>query len=366
MRKKNYKKILFSVWSFLVFFILTAFIVTCCMLLFLKILSSEMGIRLTRDNIGIAARLTFGNVILLTVIFTLTDGIRRKWNVERPVKQIVEAADKMIQGDFSVRIPPVSGFMADDTFGEIIVCFNKMAEELSGVETLRTDFVANVSHEIKTPLAVIQNYATLLSQTNLPEAKRIEYARAAMEATHRLTDLISNILKLSKLENQQIFPEFKPYDLGEQLCECLLGFEDLWEKKELEIQTDIAEGVVVKSDEEMMSLVWNNIFSNAIKFTERGGTVVLSLQTEGDMAVVTVKDSGCGISKKAGKHIFDKFYQEDTSHAPQGNGLGLALVKRIVDITGCEISVVSEVGKGSIFTIKMRRVINEKGKTNSA
>lgn len=330
------------------------------MLLFLNVLSTEMKINLTQENISIAAKLTFGNVIALTFIFTLIDSIRRKLMVERPVKLIVKAADKIIQGDFSVRIQPISGFGINDTFGEIIICFNKMAEELSSVETLRTDFVANVSHEIKTPLAVIQNYAMLLSQIGLPEDKRKDYAKATIETTHHLTDLISNILKLNKLENQQIFPQFENYDLGEQLCECLLGFEDLWEKKDLEIQTNIADGIIVKSDKEMMNIVWNNLFSNAIKFTPQKGLLSLSLEIEKDMAVVTVKDSGCGISKEAGKHIFDKFYQGDTSHTSQGNGLGLALVKRIIDITNCEISVSSEVGKGSSFIIKMQRSTDEK------
>lgn len=134
-------------------------------------------------------------------------------------------------------------------------------------------------------------------------------------------------------------------------------------EKGIEIGTDMADSIMVKSDREMMSLVWNNLFSNAIKFTEKGGCVSLSLTAENDNAVVTITDTGCGISKEVGTHIFDKFYQGDTSHASQGNGLGLALVKRIVDITGSEISVSSEVGKGSTFTVKMRRVINDKAET---
>jgi signal transduction histidine kinase len=365
MKKKSYKKFLRSIWNFLTFFLLTAILVTCCMSLFLSIFSSKMGIILTKENISIAAKLTFGNVVLLTTIITAIDSIRRKLTVKRPVDRIIQAANKIMQGDFSVRIKPIKNFLTDDTFNEIIVCFNKMAEELSGIETLRTDFVANVSHELKTPLAVIQNYATLFSQPDLSENKRREYAKATIDTTRRLTDLISNILRLNKLENQQIFMQFKPYDLGEQLCECLLGFEDLWVKKELKIQTDIADSIIVESDREMMNLVWNNLFSNAIKFTENKGTIFISLHSENDAAIVKVQDTGCGISKEVGKHIFDKFYQGDTSHSSLGNGLGLALVKRIVDITGCEISITSEVGKGSTFTIKMQRFAYEKNKTNS-
>lgn len=353
---KKYNKIFGSIWNFLTFFILTAFIVSCCMILFLDVLSSELGVDFTRENISAAAKLTFMNVILLTTIFTIIDIIRRKITVERPVKRIVEAADKMVKGDFTVRIKPTGNFAGNDTFGEIISCFNKLAQELSGVETLRTDFIANVSHEIKTPLTVIQNYATLLSKPGLREDKRREYALATIETTHRLSELISNILRLNKLENQQIFPQLESYDLGEQLRQCILGFEEIWKEKELEMDINILDDVIVKSDREMMSLVWNNLLSNAIKFTDNKGLISLSLEVEADRAVVTVKDSGCGISKDAGKHIFDRFYQADTSHTSKGNGLGLALVKRIIDITGSEISVISQLGKGSSFIVKMERI----------
>lgn len=356
-RKKSLQeKIVTHVRNYFLFFLLTAFIVTCCMSIFLRTLSDTMGIALTEDNISAAAKLTFGNVILLTFLFTLIDTIRRRLTVDRPVRQITQAAEQLMQGDFSVRIPELGGMGAEKNFNQIISCFNKMAGELSSIETLRTDFTANVSHEIKTPLSVIQNYATLLSQPDLPADKRKEYAAAISEAARRLSDLISNILKLNKLENQQIFPDTADYDLGEQLCECLLGFEELWEQKEIEIVTELAESVTVRSDREMMSLVWNNLFSNAVKFTERGGMVSLTLTVDGNDAVVSVTDTGCGISPEVGAHIFDKFYQGDTSHASAGNGLGLTLVKRIIDITGSEVSVSSEVGKGSTFTVRMRRV----------
>ena len=156
-----------------------------------------------------------------------------------------------------------------------------MAQELSGTETLRTDFIANVSHELKTPLAVIQNYGTMLQQPGLPEEKRMEYAKAITEASRRLADLITNILKLNKLENQQIYPQVETYDLGEQLCECLLTFEEAWEEKELEIETDVQEAVLVDADAQLLSLVWNNLFSNAVKFTEPHGKISLSLRTRG-------------------------------------------------------------------------------------
>jgi signal transduction histidine kinase len=208
---------------------------------------------------------------------------------------------------------------------------------------------------MKTPLAVMRNYGTLLQTPDLSEDKRIEYAKAITDSSRRLADMMTNILKLNRLENQQIYPNLTTFDLGEQLCECLLGFEEAWEKKNLEIETEIEDSVSVESDPELLNLVWNNLFSNAIKFTEQGGTVGLKLRTDGDHAVVEISDTGCGISPETAEHIFEKFYQGDTSHATQGNGLGLALAKRVMDIVGGEIDVRSEVGVGSCFTVRLKR-----------
>ena len=347
------KPVWHSIRRGLFYFLLVAFIVSCCLILFLKSMQTAMGAAFTEDMIKQAAKVTFANVLLLSLLFTVIDGIRRKLAVERPVSRILEAADRIMQGDFTARVQPVFGLGQDSDFNTVIDCFNRMAQELSGMETLRTDFIANVSHELKTPLAVIQNYGTMLKAPNLSEAERQEYAAAITEASKRLADLITNILKLNKLENQQLFPEKKTYDLSEQLCECLLAFESQWEKKDLNIETDIEDGILVETDPELMTLVWNNLFSNAIKFTEPGGTVSLSVKSDGNLAAVTVTDTGCGIRPETGAHIFEKFYQGDTSHATQGNGLGLALVKRVIDIVGGDISVQSEVGKGSAFTVRL-------------
>ena len=341
--------------NYIAFFLLVAFVITCCMMLFVSILSVALDIALTGENLSVAAKLTFGNVVLLSLLFSVIDGIRRKLAVDRPVKRITDAAEKIMQGDFSARIKPQSRFGTDDTFNKVIDCFNQMAEELSSVETLRADFVANVSHEMKTPLAVMQNYGTMLQKPELPDETRIEYAKAVTDSSRRLADMMTNILKLNRLENQQIFPQTTVYDLGEQLCECLLQYEDVWEKSGIEIETDLEENVRVRADAELLSLVWNNLFSNAFKFTEPGGTVSLTLTATEHHAVVQVKDTGCGMSPEVGAHIFEKFYQGDTSRATQGNGLGLALVKRVVDIMQGEISVESAKGVGTTFTVKIRR-----------
>ncbi len=340
---------LLSVWSFIVFFAISAFVVTCCFYLFFA------GVDVPKEIIRRRSGITFLNVILLSALITLIDAVKRKFTVERPVKRILKASKKITEGDFSVRIEPVHNFDGSNEFDMIIENFNKMAEELSGTETLRTDFIANVSHELKTPLSVIQNYASMLSVPNLPEEKRIEYANAITDTTKRFNEMITNILKLNKLDNQKIFPKLTVYELNEQLCECLLNFEEQWEKKNLELETNLDKIIMVKGDPELLSLVWNNLISNAVKFTDNGGKITVKIAADNDYAVVSVGDTGCGISPEEGKHIFEKFYQGDSSHATQGNGLGLALVKRVVNIVGGEISVESEVGRGSTFIVKLKR-----------
>ena len=354
MKKPTFQRVLQEFSSFLLFFLSVGFVVSCCMMLFLNVLSKEMGLTYTSDNIAEAAKITFLNVVIITVLFKTADFIRRRIMVDRPVKMITDAAQRIMNGDFSVRVKHMHG-SGMEGFNQIGESINKMAEELSSVETLRTDFIANVSHEMKTPLAVMQNYGTLLQTPDLPEEKRIEYAKVITDASRRLADMMTNILKLNRLENQQIYPNPTTFDLGEQLCESLLQYESTWERKNIEIETDIAENVIISADSELLSLVWNNLFSNAFKFTEDGGRVTLTLTADDTCATVKVSDTGCGMSAEVGAHIFEKFYQGDTSHATQGNGLGLPLVKRVVDIMQGEIGVESAIGVGTTFTVKIRR-----------
>lgn len=354
MRKLTLRSALKAVNNYVVFFLTVAFAVSCCMMLFVTTLADTMGLTFTSENVSAAAKLTFGNVALITLVFAVIDRLRREHMIARPVKIITEATGKIMQGDFSVRLKHIKG-VGVTGFNEIVNAINAMTAELEGTETLRTDFIANVSHELKTPLAVMGNYATMLQRPGLSEEDRVEYAKAISEAARKLAQLITNILKLNKLENQQIFPQPQEFDMGEQLCECLLGFEDAWEKKNLEIETDIEDDVRMKSDPELLSMVWNNLISNAVKFTPEGGTIGVSLKTEGNAVIVSVRDTGCGMKPEVGQHIFEKFYQGDTSHATQGNGLGLALVKRVVDILSGEIGVQSVYGQGSNFTVRFRR-----------
>lgn len=355
MKNNKTHSILKGLNNYIIFFCLVAFVTTCCMSLFISILTNTLDIKLTGENVNVAAKLTFLNVLLLSLIFSSIDAFRRKWTVNRPAKRIIDAANKVMQGDFSVRIEPFNKLGSDDVFNQIIECFNKMTSELGSVETLRTDFIANVSHEMKTPLAVMKNYGTLLQAPSISDELRIEYAKGVTDGSRRMADMMTNILKLNRLENQQIFSQTVEFDLGEQICECLLQYENVWEKKEIEIDTEIEEEVKVKVDEELLSLVWNNLFSNAFKFTEPYGKVNVQLFTDDQFAFVKVMDTGCGMSPEVGAHIFEKFYQGDTSHSIQGNGLGLALVKKVIDIIQGEIMVESVVGKGTTFTVKIKK-----------
>lgn len=323
MKTLKYKNILFALHYYLAFFILAGFVVTCCMLLFMTVMAREMGLTFTQDNIQAAAKLTFGNVLLLSALFTAVDAVRRKLLVTRPIGKITSAAGKIMQGDFSVRIAPARGSYEEQNFGEIIACLNKMAEALSGTETLRTDFIANVSHELKTPLAVIQNYATMLQAPNLSEEKRMEYAKGISDASRRLSNLISNILKLNKLENQQIAPAAKEYDLSAQLAESLLQFEQVWERKGIDIAADIPDGIRIRGDAELLGLVWNNLLSNAFKFTDSGGTVSLELRADKNSVTVGVSDTGCGMKPEVGERIFEKFYQGDASRTTRATAWAL-------------------------------------------
>lgn len=341
---------LFSFGTFFAYFALVCFLVTSSFLLFFY----GADIQMTREQISVMATRVFVNVILMSLICTLVDGAYKKVTIERPVRRILDATTRIISGDFSVRVQPLHRSKNKNELDVIIEDLNTMAEELSGTETLRTDFVSSVSHELKTPLAVIQNYAQMLKNPSLSTAQRQEYIDKIMHTTRTLSGLISNVLRLNKLENQQIYPQPETYDLSEQLRTCLLHFESAWEEKGLQMYIDLEDSVMVHADAELLSLVWNNLISNAIKFTDRGGRVRVALYTDGANICVDVQDTGCGISAENGHHIFEKFYQGDTSHATEGNGLGLALVKRVIDIVGGEISVDSEVGRGSNFSVKLQ------------
>lgn len=272
---------------------------------------------------------------------------------EKPLHQIAEATQKVADGDFSVYVPAMHTPDRLNYLDVMILDFDKMVEELGSVQTLKTDFVSNVSHEMKTPIAIVKNYAELLKQDNVTEEQRKEYSTSIEEAATKLSDLVTNILKLNKLENQAITPDVRVYDVCRQVCECILVYEDAWEKKQIELDVEMEDTAFVKMDESLLELVWNNLMSNAVKFTDTGGTITVRQTSDEEQVQIAFSDTGCGMNRENMNRIFDKFYQADTSHAREGNGLGLALVKRVLELMDGDIQVVSELGEGSTFTVTL-------------
>lgn len=341
---KTRKKISATVSGAVIFFVIVSVFVSAAIWIYVGIEKVSNG------NKAVIAGVMFAAIFMLAALCTVIDFIRRWFLVDKPVQKILEATNKIATGDFSIRLDIKHRISCYDEFDYIMENLNKMAVELSRTEVLHSDFISNVSHEIKTPLAVIQNYAASLQNKNLDGQTREKYAQTLVGAAKRLTTLINNILKLNKLENQEIKPEYETINLTEALAVTVLGFEEIIECKGLELDCDFDEGVTVISSLSYLEIVWNNLLSNAVKFTENG-KISVSLKKENGQAVVKVSDTGCGISVETGKHIFEKFYQGDTSHSQEGNGLGLALVKKVIDIIGGTISVNSELGKGTTITI---------------
>lgn len=326
---------------------LTVFAIVSVALAIFVVVEKKWG-----DNTAIVSTVMMLTILMFSLLFTLGDVLRRKITRERSVRAILAATKRIAAGDFSARLDIEHVYEKYNDYDLIMENINAMAAALEKNETLNADFVSNVSHEIKTPLALIRSYVELL-QNETDGETREKYVQIVVQATQRLSGLVANVLKLNKLENQQLSFEREKISLHEMLAESALAFEDAYEKKKITLDCDLDE-VEIYSCAGYLEIVWQNLISNAVKFTSEGGNIRISLKKEGKFAVVKVQDDGCGISAAAGSRIFDKFYQGDTSHAGEGNGLGLALVKKVIDLIGGEISVVSELGKGSAFTVKLR------------
>lgn len=287
---------------------------------------------------------------MLALVFALITNRQIKQGYDKPMRRLSSAAKQVAEGDFSVYVEPLHTADKHDYIDVMFTDFNVMVQELGSIETLKNDFVANVSHEIKTPLAVIKNYTTILRKGELRADTREEYMDAIIRAVDNLSSLVSNILRLNKLDNEEIEPPAQEYDLCRQLCDCALQFEPLWEQKNITFHVDIEERATIQADSEMLEIVWNNLLSNALKFTGSGGEITLMQTSGADTITVSVSDTGCGMDSETVKHIFDKFYQGDTSHSGEGNGLGLALAYRVIERLGGALTAISEPGKGSTFT----------------
>lgn len=261
--------------------------------------------------------------------------------------EINEATNKVANGDFSIRIDTKTDAIELE---EMIHNFNIMTKQLSNMELMRNDFIENVSHEFKTPTAVIEGYATLLQNPELSPKEREDYIEKIISNTKRISSLTSNVLLLSKVEHQEIAIQKEQFSLDEKLRKIILSLEEKWSEKEIDLDVSL-DRVLLNGNKELLFQAFFNIISNAIKFTQDSGEISISLFQKENFAIISITDNGIGMDIEVLSRIFEKFYQGDTSRSGIGNGLGLALAKKIIDLHGGEIEVKSKKGEGTKFVV---------------
>ena len=320
-------------------FMVSAEIIVCIMLAYT--LSSVIN-----NMIHVKIPVLLEIIVPSLIIGLLVTGFMSKWFFD-PVKKLLSAMEKVADGDFSTRLETKS---SSKEIREIYSGFNLMASELGAIEILQTNFVSNVSHEFKTPINAIEGYSTLLQgDENLSDEQK-QYVDKIMFNTKRLSDLVGSILLLSKIENQPIPSNQTTFRLDEQVRQSIVALEPAWSKKDIEFDVEM-DSIEYTGNESMMHHIWDNLIGNAIKFNPECGLICIRLARQNNDVVFTIEDSGPGISDEAKKHIFDKFYQGDSPHKDEGNGLGLALVKKILSVSNGEISVENIDGGGCRFTV---------------
>ena len=302
-------------------------------LLDVKHIYAAMGLELA----GMLGFLTLVLVPMITVLY------RRR---AREVVTLSEAIRKVAAGDYSTRITEYKRAQIKPIYED----FNKMCAELESVKLLRNDFINSYSHEFKTPIASINGFASLVLEKDLPEEEQKEYLKIIVDESSRLSNLATSTILLSKLTAQSIVTDIEEYDLGEQLRECSVILSGKWLQKNMEFDVSL-DHVMYSGNKEMMQHLWINLLDNAVKYTPEGGKVTLSVSEENGYAIVKIADTGEGMSKEVREHLFDPYFQGDSSHSRQGLGLGLSIVKRIVELCKGTITVRSKVGEGSIFTV---------------
>lgn len=288
-----------------------------------------------------------GTLLTSTLIGTVIAAIFSRKLIE-PLSKIAEGTKKVAHGDFSVRLD-ISSIKEVE---ELAASFNTMVEEISNIETLRSDFTSNVSHEFKTLIVSIRGFAKLLQNKDLPDEERAEYTQIIIEESQRLSHLATNILELTKLENPSILTDQHPFSLDEQIRRVAALMEHKWREKTLDVTLKM-QSIQICNEEDLLQQVWLNLFDNAIKFSEEYGKILIELTEVDDVAHFTISDNGIGMDPATVQHLFDKFYQGDTSHSQKGNGLGLALVKQIIFLCEGQIEVKSKEGFGSQFIVTL-------------
>jgi signal transduction histidine kinase len=335
--------------GFLIFFLTVGITVTLTVIIYDKIN------KVTNGNLLMIALVMLLLVAFITTAYTVIDLIRRKKADENYIDKILTASKKIASGDFSVRLVYKPKNVLNE-YEMIMENINSMAKALEKKQTLNNEFIANFSHEIKTPLFIIESHVKALKNKNLDEFERERYIETATKASKRLSNFTQDLLKLEKIENRNYKEAKEKFNVCEIFEEAVVLNEGALENKNLEIVLDIDE-FTVYTEKSLLMIIINNLLSNAIKFSFDNKKIYLTAKGNGKDAVISVKDEGIGIGKEEGGRIFEKFYQADTSRAGEGNGLGLALVKKIIDVLGGTITVKSEKGKGSEFTVSLKDAI---------
>ncbi len=282
-------------------------------------------------------------VIISTIIIRISNK-----TLAEPLKKTIDATKNVANGDFNIRLET----NRNDEIKELVDNFNTMAKQLGENELLQKDFIDNVSHEIRTPINSIQGFTKLLDDETLSEEERKEYISIILEETDRLLNLSNNILKLAKLQHQEKITNLTQINLSEQMKKVIALLEPKWKYKNIKF-TVISDLIYVYGDEDLLFQAWTNLLDNAIKFSKPNGKITIDVKEEIDEIVVKIKDNGIGMSKEEQERIFTRFYQIDKSHSQEGSGLGLSIVKSIIDLSDGKIEVESKENSGTTFTIKL-------------
>ncbi len=337
------KKLLYNLSSYIIFLITVSIVVSIGIVIYSKVNDFETSI---------LAIFVLLYILFTALVFFIIDYIRRNIIIQRPLNDILDATNLISKGEFDIKLKPRHNYNNYDELDRIMININKMALGLKNDEILKKDFISNFSHEIKTPIAIMNGYINLLKRNEMSKEERDEYIDKLYNSSINLSNLISNILKLNKLENSEI--ELNDVNLSNVLENVIISYDELINNKKINLDIDMDDRLIKYTNESFIQLIFSNLISNAIKFSREEGIVEIKLKNKNDYIEFMVKDNGIGMSKDTIVHIFNRFYQGDTSHKTEGNGLGLSMVKRAIDRLGYKISIESEEERGSTFIVVIR------------
>lgn len=343
---KLVQRLIFRISFFMIFILAVSNLLAGALLaiLYLTPLKERLGL----NTVSIAAI-----VLLFCYITSSVFSIVINNNVFKPLRKLTEVTKEVAGGNYNVNLDGITNEYTKYTdLGILVDAFSDMTHELSSTEIFRNDFIHNFSHEFKTPIISISGFAKQLYKGDLTPEQQSEFAKIIMDESEHLATMSSNVLLLSKLESQGIISDKETFSLDEQLRTCMLMFEEQWSEKNISIDMDLDE-INYHQNKDLLYHVWINLIGNAVKFTKEDGTISVKCRRISNAVCVVISDNGVGMDEETSAHIFEKFYQGDSSHATAGNGLGLSLVKRIIDMMGGRISVESALEKGSVFTVSL-------------